>query len=429
MAKIIPFKGVLYNPKKIRNISQVVTPPYDVISPQEQKKYYRKHKNNIIRIILGQEFPTDTAKTNNKYTRAKEHFNNWLKEGVFLRDEKPCIYVYQEEYIFKGKKKKQVGFIALIKLEDFKKKVVFPHEKTLSRPKKDRLNLLRTCEINSSSIFSLYSDKTNQIDNILKNTVQKNPNINLIDEEKIKHKIWKITNTKIINNLCKKMKNKTIFIADGHHRYETALNYKNEIKKKSSSLKKNLSFDYVMMFFSNMKNENLTILPTHRLISSLPEKKLANLEKNLANNFQIEVFKRKEILFSRLEKMKGQNICAFGMYKKDKNKYYLLTLKKNKVTPVLSFTHILHQYILKNLLGLKSKTKYEKNLSYTRDAHLAINLVNKGKFKIAFFLLPASIEEIKNIAVTGITLPQKTTYFYPKLLTGLVLNQIRLSLK
>ncbi|MCK4533760.1 DUF1015 domain-containing protein [bacterium] len=427
MAKIIPFRGILYNQKKIKKISQVVTPPYDVISPQEQKKYYRKHKNNIIRIILGKKLPNDNATTQNKYTRAKEYYNNWLEKNVLVRDKKPSIYVYQEEYLFKGKKKKQIGFISLIKLEDFKKKIVIPHEKTLSRPKQDRLKLLQTCKINSSSIFSLYSDSTGQINNILENTSQSPPAISLTGENKIQHKLWKITNPAIINNLCTKMKNKSIFIADGHHRYETALNFRNKMKTKLPFCEKKGTFDYVMMFFSNMENTNLTILPTHRLISFLPKKILTNFEKNLVNNFQIQPFKQKETFFSRLEETKKNDICAFGMYKGDKNTYYLLTLKKNEISNAQSFTHILHELILKKILKLSTKKECEKKLSYTRDANLAIKMVNKKNAQIAFFLPTPSIEEIKNITVTGTTLPQKTTYFYPKLLTGLVINQIRFS--
>ncbi len=427
MAKIIPFRGILYNPKKIENISQVVTPPYDVISSQEQKKYYRKHKNSIIRIILGQTLLNDNATTQNKYTRAKEYFNEWLEKGIFLRDRKPSIYVYRQEYLFKGKKKKQIGFIALLKLEDFKKKIVIPHEKTLTRPKQDRLKLLQTCEINSSSIFSLYSDSTGQINNILRNTTQSSPAISLTDETKIKHDLWKITNSTTINKICAKMKNKSIFIADGHHRYETALNFRNKMKTKLPSYEKKGTFDYVMMFFSNMENTDLTILPTHRLVSSLPKKIFANLEKNLADDFQIQSFKQKEILFSKLEETKKNNICAFGMYKGDKNIYYLLTLKKNKCSKTQSFTHILHKLILKKILKLSTKKECEKKLSYTREADLAIKLVNKKDVRIAFFLPTPFIEEIKNVAITETTLPQKTTYFYPKLLTGLVINQIRFS--
>lgn len=430
MADIIPFKGILYNPKKIKDISKVVAPPYDVISNKDQKRYYRKHKYNIIRLILGKDFSNDDT-THNKYTRARDYFHTWLKKDILLMDEKPSIYVYQEEYHYKEKKKKQIGFIALVKLEYFKNRTIFPHERTFRNPKQDRLKLLRMCEANFSSIFSLYSDSTKQIDKIFKKAIKGVPAINIVNEDKIKHKLWKISNPEIINKLIIKMKDKLIFIADGHHRYETAINFRDEIKRKLRLYKRKGNFDYVMMYFTNMEDKNLTILPTHRLLSSFPKGNLVDLEKYLEKFFEIKIFKQKDVLFSQLEKIKRRNLCVFGMYKKEKDKYYLLTLKENKLAKNSSLpkinVSIFHRLILKNLLGIDTKKKEEKYISYTRDETLAIKMVNKGKFRIAFFLPQPIMEGIKNIAYLGNTLPQKTTYFYPKLLTGLVLNQIRFS--
>jgi len=425
MAKIKPFKGILYNKEKT-NTLKVVAPPYDVISPSMQNRFYQREKHNIIRLILGKDEKGDTQKKN-KYTRAKKLLNEWLKKKVLIKDKKSAFYIYTQQYLQKGKKKTRIGFMALMKIEDPKMSGILPHEYTLDKPKADRLNLITNTKANLSPIFSLFQDKENKINKVLKTFVKtKNP-LFTIETEGVAHKFWRMDNKALIAKITKWMKGKKIFIADGHHRYEVALNYRNRMTDKKEFKK---SMDYVLMYFSNLSERgNLTILSTHRVVRSIESFEKEKFKSKLKKFFYLKYTNSVEECIECLDKS-PRNRRVFGMYIGG-NKFYILTLKefysvdklieaqKTYSLKKLDVT-ILHDIILGKILDVKNP---ESSVKYIRNERDARKVVEKGDYKVAFFLRPTKITEMKAVAEKGQMMPQKSTYFYPKLLTGLVINK------
>lgn len=429
MAKILPFKGILYNKEKIKNLEAVMAPPYDVISPQMRDELHKAHSYNIVRIILGKESRKDNKK-NNKYTRAADFFKRWLKDDILKKDGKPSIYIYEQEYLHKGKLKKRIGFISLMKIEDPASSLVLPHEHTFFKPKEDRLNLIRNTKANTSPIFCIFQDDGNRVTNAIKRYTSKKPPIIDIHLEGVGHKIWRMINPKMINKIKKELDKKQVFIADGHHRYEVALAYRNEMRRHLGR-RRAKKFDNVMVYLSNLTDESLTIFSTYRVIRNLGGARWGNLEKRLGVYFDIESVKNKSEMFEKLEKVrKGY---AFGVYFKNGH-FYLLRLKdesvldnvikpdKSREWKRLNVT-VLHFLIFEHILHIDRFSSNDENIIYTRDEDYAINLVNGGECSIAFFQLPTKVVQVRNIARGGDRMPHKSTYFYPKLLTGLVINK------
>lgn len=257
MAEIKAFKGVLYNRSIVGDLTAIVAPPYDVINDEEQKRFFKENKYNVVRLILPQGSSNDHL-MNNKYTRAAETFTEWLEKGVLIRETESEIYIYEQEYGVRNTRKKRIGFIALAKLEDFSTGKIRAHEKTLKGPKADRLRLLRACGTNFSQIFSLFSDPEQEIDNILYKHTTGEPRID-IEVDGVVHRLWTLNDSEAIALITEIMHDKPLFIADGHHRYETALNYRDEMRQSTSSNSGEEPFDYTMMMFVNMDSEGLTI--------------------------------------------------------------------------------------------------------------------------------------------------------------------------
>ena len=445
MAKIIPFKGILYNKEKIRDMKDVVAPPYDVISPPEQEELYKRHENNVVRLILGKESDSDTP-DNNRYTKAKDSFDSWQKNSILIKDAFPSIYVYSQEYHLgetEGfEKKRRLGFIALSKLENFGEGKIHPHENTLAKPKEDRLKLMQHCNANFSSIFGLFSDPSKRIDSVLKDYMRHSPLYDLVDDAGMRHTLWAIRDNKVIQIITGVMSDKQVFIADGHHRYETAINYRNEMREKLPNFTGEELYNYVMMYFTNTNSEGLSILPIHRLVSNLSnfdKKKIIkkageffNIEKLSLNESDEKTVKQK--LFSDM-KERGKKEHIFGMYLGN-DEYLLLTLKDEDVLDrlITNSRHpswkkldvtILHTLLIEKVLGVSEKNLAEqKNITYTISGDEAIKDVKAGKYQIALFLNPTKIEEVKDVATAGEKMPQKSTFFYPKLITGLVMNKL-----
>jgi uncharacterized protein (DUF1015 family) len=427
MPKIIPFRGVLYNQNKIRALAEVVTPPYDIISSHQQKKYYRRNKYNIIRLILGREYLRDNER-NNKYTRAAKFLNNWLKKGVLKKDRKPSIYIYSQQYYHKGEKRTRLGFIALMRIENFNKSSVLPHEDTFVKPKQDRLNLLRKTKANLSPIFSIFSDYKGKVTPLLKKYYrQSQPCINF-ELEKVTHKLWRLTDKLIIDKITKEMKNKQIFIADGHHRYEAAMEFYNEMRKRLSS--ETDRYSYIMVYFVASTQGGLTILPTHRLVKDLPRGlDKYRLKKRLSEYFKLTKFNNYVDILLNMEK-EGRKHHLFGMY--EGGDFYLLRLKNEKILDSIIGKErpkewkklevvILHRLIFDEILCLKEGR--QEKIGYTRDAPFAIKMVDSGNYRIAFFVNPMKISQLTAIAGSGMRMPHKSTYFYPKVVSGLVINK------
>jgi len=419
MLVIRPFRGIIYNKDKVQDLGKVVTPPYDVISPLEQEFFYRLHPHNIIRVILGKATPEDNVREN-RYTRAAGYFRDWLSRGILKKEKIPSIYVYHQEYHLQNQKIKRKGFIALMKLENFGSGVIFPHEKIFKEPQKDRLNLMRSCRANFSAIFSLFNDSSHQVDKLLE---QGDLIFELEDLEGVKHRLSALRDREIINSICCLMEDKKILIADGHHRYLTALKLREELKKKPPFPR---GIDYVMMYFLNTESGAATILPVHRLIGGLTPDKLDKLIRGIESLFYKRPFgvspqREKEDIEKILLEIRKAREPLFGMYRKEEG-YSLLLPKEKRFFPEKIKSAILDE-LIKNILG-EERLEKGKQIDFTPSAKEAVKKVREGKFQVAFFLAPIPLEEIQKIAFTGKKLPPKSSYFYPKLLSGLVMRDL-----
>ncbi|OGC24078.1 hypothetical protein A2291_02220 [candidate division WOR-1 bacterium RIFOXYB2_FULL_42_35] len=440
MVKIFPFEGILYN-TDLKKVNNVFTPPYDVISPEEQDAYYNLHEFNFVKIALSKEFPGDNE-YNNKYIRSAATLEGWLRHKILLKDKKPAIYVYEQKFTVRGKNYSRLGFTCLLRLEDMGRGKVFPHEETHSQAKMDRLKLMRATSANIEPIFSLYSDEKGKVNKVLKKFMGKKPVFDVKDKNKVQHRLWKIDSKPSIEKIVKEMKDKAAFIADGHHRYEAALRFKNELKMNNTKFTEEEEYNHIMMYFTSIEDKGLAIFPINRVIHNLAFFNPVEFLKSLEQFFDIEEFKasKKTVMAVRkklakdLEKA-GQTKHAFGLYLGN-NHYYLITLKDEKTVDEMVEeekpkawkrldTTILHYVVFDRILGIARQIP--DKVSYTKSAKSedqVFEMVDKQGYQIAFLLNPTKIEEIVAIASKLEKMPQKSTFFYPKLLSGLVLNKI-----
>ena len=432
MVEIMPFKGLMYNKAKISSLDDVMSPPYDIISDEMQSRLYEKHPNNFVRLILGKIDKNDTE-SNNRYTRAKEFFHKWQRGSLLTASKKPGIYPYKIEYRVNDQYKTMSGFFVLLKL-DPSYKLVKAHERTLSKPKADRLNLMRACKANLEPIQLLYIDKDDKIRKTIDEFIGE-PLVDVTGYDGFNHRLWRIEDEKIISMFQNELKGKVLFIADGHHRYQTAINFADEMKKKTGNLDKNAPFNYRMVILANMFDEGLMILPTHRLIKK-SDVKIDDLIKNLEKYFYVE---EKEVLNKNIDvickniknKIKTSDEHKFALYAKDR--YYVLTLKdesimdkfagdRSKTWRMLDVS-ILHKIILEKLMGI-DQDNLEDHIKYTRVDEEAVSFVDEGEFDFSVLMNATKIEELKAIADGGEHMPQKSTYFLPKMLSGLVMYKM-----
>ena len=410
MAEIVPFRGILYNVSKV-SIEDVLAPPYDIITPEYREELYKKSPHNIVRIDLGKEEPGD-SEINNKYTRARRYLNEWISEGVLIRSEIPSFYAYEMSCEINGKEKRLLGFFGLVKLEELGKGSIYPHECTYSKPKQDRLNLLRSCEANISPIFSLYNSSDKRVSNILSKIAVNKPYIEAMDAAGAVHRLWQIAERSDVEVIQKELEDKAIFIADGHHRYETAFEFQKEMSSKKLSPTVKNSSDYVLMFISNMLDEGITILPTHRLVKEIPE----DMDRMLSQYFEIESVRADFDIAKKIADRKH----VFGFFQNGGEFWNLLKYKKGDLSDVHPDVReidviILHELILKKILHIT-------DIEYEMDIQKAIDKVRSGQCGAAFFLNPTKVEDVEKAALSSVRMPPKSTYFYPKLLTGVVMN-------
>ena len=442
MAKIFPFNGLIYNKIKVGNFSKVMIPPYDIIPKEDQEKYYLSNPYNCIRLTLGKDFPGDTE-YNNKYTRANAFFNAWLKNEILLKDEEESIYAYEQRFIYKGKKYVRLGFIALFKLEELEAGRVYPHENTLPKPKLDRLSLLKATAANFEPIFSLYVDEEEKISRTIKKNIKRKPVAEVKDVFGIHNKLWKISGKAVINKIIKEMANKQVFIADGHHRYEASLKYRNEMRTKAQKSTGDEPYNYIMMYFTNTYDKGLIIMPIHRLVLNLNLKEKINLENRLVDYFDIEEIKfskkdemsaRKKLIRDMSKAKEGEHF--FGLYIHGDNKYSILRLKNEKIIEKyisadkpkewkkLDIT-ILHALVIREVLGITDKDiEAENAIKYVHNDGEAFDQAKNGTYQLAFFMNPTKIEQVTALASKYEKMPQKSTFFFPKLLTGLVMYRM-----
>ncbi len=441
MAEVIPFKGILYNTRKISNLADVVAPPFDVISEQEQSVFHQRHPQNIVHLTLGKTHQSDTPE-NNRYTRASKCLDRWLSDGFLAFDEEPAIYLTSVEFLFEGRWVTRYGLIALVGLEPFEKGIVVPHEKTFSKVKSERLELMKACHTNFSPIFSLFSDKTGTVFDTLKHAVRnKNAEIVFSDHNEQKHKLWRITDSDVHRVVSEGLKDKRIFIADGHHRYETALNYRSWLSSKMSGLNGHHPANYVMMYLSSMEDPGVVILPAHRLLNKVSDPSRESFISRASEYFDIITLsynpnrsEDKLAKFISLLKANDSKHCI-GVCMKDRPELYLLILKPGIMENM--FGHelpkslinidvtILTRLIFVEILGFdRAKLDNEKLIAFSSIEKEAVDAVAAGKHDIAFILNPTKIQQVRDIAEAGLIMPRKATYFFPKVITGQVMNSL-----
>ena len=424
MAKIVPINGVRYSSERISDLAKVIAPPYDVISPSEQDNLYRNSSHNIIRLEKPKERSGDNE-LNNKYQRAKEQYENWLTEGVLRYEDTPSIYLYEQHFSFEGNTKVREGLFCGVGLEPYSNQVVLPHEETFLKPKADRLSLMHSCQASFSPVFGLYPDKEMSVSSLFAGYKLSPPDIEFIDKQGQEHKVWVICDKKLISKLASLMQSKKIFIADGHHRYETALQYQEEMSPAAGN------HDYIMMTLVNLYDPGLLVLPTHRLVKGIESFDLLKFISTLQETFLTKElpYSREEICENglRLLEESGKKTPSFGVFAGG-NKFYLLAKKEGQVTKEIKDNldvSILQESVMEGILNIDpEKNRREKCLGYTRDCLEAIDKVNAKEYQLAFLLNPVQVEDVTSMSEAGQKMPQKSTFFYPKLITGLVINPL-----
>jgi uncharacterized protein (DUF1015 family) len=422
MATIRPFRGIRYNQMKVK-MADVVAPPYDVISPEQQNGYYDKDPFNVIRLILGRE--------EDRYASAAKHYDEWQSQDVLLRDLSSSIYPLVQTFkTIEGKQIQRKGFIALCKLEEFEKKIVLPHERTLSKAKEDRFKLFKATKSNFSQVFTLYSDPEKKIDHFLDPIHSTYPVID-VEFDNVQNQLWQVSDSSVISGIAALMEPKQVLIADGHHRYETGLAYRDLMRSQNPNHTGNELYNYIMMFFTNLDDEGLVIFPTHRVIHSLPKYDGSELTSALQQHFNLQVYPTPQMM---MDGMKQGARFTFGFVSNHSSKFFTATLKDESLFSTLVKDELpaevkgldvvlLHNHILRNLLGISQDAQDKKlNIHYIQNIHDCIDEVASGASQVAFFVNPTKIEQVRAVSKSGNVMPQKSTFFFPKLISGLVLN-------
>jgi uncharacterized protein (DUF1015 family) len=446
MAQVFPFRAFRYNPAHAP-FEHVLTQPYDKISPAMQDQYYAANPHNLITVEKGRAHPND-APGNNVYTRAAAAIREWIANGIVVQDPAASFYGYTQEYTVPGSNERQTrrGFIGAGQLEEYSAGVIFRHEHTLSGPKADRLELLRHTQISTGQLFLIYSDAQKRVDAVLDETeASGTPATEMTDEYGVTHRLWVISEPARVSAIQEAMADQKLVIADGHHRYETALNYRNERRAAAGNIALDAPYERAMMTFINTQGAGLTILPTHRVVAKLREFNWAELRRHLEPWFKAESIafsnesakaKAREEFLQKLSAGRAQR--AIGVYpgaEKQSRAFYVLTLREgvdlSRLLPNVSPLQreldvvLLHDGILEPGLGITPQSvKAEANLTYEREAAAALDAVDNGAAQIAFLLNPCDVEQVVKIATAGEVMPQKSTDFYPKLMSGITMYRV-----
>lgn len=431
MAKVHPFQGYRYNPEKVGDVNRVVSPPYDKINDEEREDLANDSLYNIVRIILSRA----EEGSKDKYEVAAKNLQDWIDEGVLQRDEEPGFYAYYQDYEAEGERKTRKGFIGLGEIESGEG--VKAHEETMSGPKADRLRLLRATEANFGQIFMLYSDPENRVTELMDESIGDKPLLEAKDKYRNTHKLWKVGADDVISTIKEEMSDKSLYIADGHHRYETALNFRNECREKGWTSPEIGGFDNRMMTFVNVDDPGLTILATHRLLHDLGDFKPHGVLDKAREHFSISRYNKREDMLRKLDEDRGE-AHTFGYRAKGDKAYWSLTLQDESVMDDLLpdkseawrrlDVSILHKLVLEQYLGIDEEALEEKrNLDYVRGRNDALDMLKEGGYQGAFIMNPTRIEQVKEVADKGEKMPQKSTDFYPKLLTGPVMHKLEIN--
>jgi uncharacterized protein (DUF1015 family) len=444
MAEIAPFRGLRYNLAKVPDLNVVVIPPYDVISPAQQETFHRISAYNMVHLELGEVSAEDTD-DNNPHTRAARYLEQWQEQHIFLREAQPAIYHYALDYsVGKHIRKTRYGFICALRLEDFRSGCVRPHEKTFQAIKDERLQLMNACHANLSPVFAMYSDAAQVIDHYLQEARESDPVIDYQDSQGQHHRLWKVLDLKTLQQVRALMRDKPIFIADGHHRYETALAYRNLQRQKYPEAGERAAFEYIMVYLSNMNQTGLTILPTHRLLRHLEPWRPEQFIEQSAPFFDCLSFRNDGLpagaapaeWAAALGEAAADKQTCIGFYWQKARRVYLLKAKPQAIVAYLAAQQvpevlqsldvvILDRIILRHLLGLSETfLADENNIHFRHDLTEGLSQLQAGTYDAGFFINPTRIEQVQEVASAGLIMPHKSTYFYPKAFSGLVVNPL-----
>lgn len=442
MAEVHSFRAFRYDTNRV-SLKDVLTQPYDKITPAMQGRYYAASPYNLVAIEKGKVSADDTPQ-NNVYTRAAQKIEEWIAQKILVRDAAPSIYVYSQEFLVPGTnmRRLRIGFIALGRVEGYDAQVVFRHERTLSGPKADRIELLRHTRAQTGQLFMLYDDPARKIDAALEEMTRKSTPLELRDEYDVTHRFWPVSDAAFITRIQKEMAEKRVLIADGHHRYETALNYRDECRAKLGKTDPLATPEFAMMTFINTHSKGLIILPTHRLIRNLADFKFEKFRTAVETYFDWYAYpfptdEERATSFAEFRKdLEGQNHGrrVIGVYPGGRA-FYLFVLRRDAdlehwladISPAQRGLDVvlLHRLILEKGLRITAEAvAAEKNITYEREMDAAIGAVDRGEAQIAFLLNPVRVRQVADIALGGDVLPQKSTDFYPKLLSGIAIFRV-----
>ncbi len=442
MAEVIPFRGIFYNPDKVNDLADVVTPPFDVISNTEQEVFYARSPHNVVRLILGKTSADDTP-LHNPHSRAADYLQNWLADRSLVRDTAPAFYLTTLDFTIDNRPITRSGLIAVVRLAPFDAGVILPHERTFTNVKSERLALMKACHANFSPIFAMVPDDAGDFISLTRHlSSERSPDIAFRAHDGFQHKLWRIVDSDSVMKISAALQPRKLYIADGHHRYETALNYRNWVHAGHSNLANGHPANFVMMYLCSMADPGLVIRPAHRLLRDVPSSAIDRLLVLAKPYFEIETisFRGSEhegALERFIAKLNGSGIGqSIGMAVKDRRAFYYLTLKNSPDLndlfgpdcpgPLRQLdVTVLTRLIFTEFLEFdQARLDNEKLIDYTTDAREAVGRVDRGDFDVCFFLNPTSVEQVRNVADEGLVMPRKATYFYPKVITGLVINPL-----
>jgi uncharacterized protein (DUF1015 family) len=442
MAIVAPFRGLTYNFHQREDLFRLVAPPYDVISEEEQLRYYQEDPHNVIRLILGRK-RTGDSDWDNVYTRAADFFQRWQSDGSLIRSKEPCLYVTAMTYNPGNGEPERVrwGIIALVRIEDPATGVILPHERTFSAHKDDRLRLYRACNAQFSQIFGLYEDPDNAMLNACSEALTATPQVDFRLEDGTRHRLWILNRRTLFREVSEAMVHKSIFIADGHHRYETSRSYRDIMRARYGQKPANRSYEFVMMYLSSMNDKGLTILPSHRLVKRVPGFDAGSFLEKAARWFDVKAFPlaaqgipQASAELKRLLEKAGGDRTAIGWHLSGSDRWHLLSLKPGmrgemgddlhpslKALDVLVLSRLIFQ---KGFGFSKEDLDDEEIFQYQSNSVKALSEVASEKYQMVFLLNPTRMAHVTEVAGNGLVMPRKSTYFYPKVLTGLVFNRI-----
>ena len=433
MPEIQAFRAIRYNLGQVGSLSDVIAPPYDVINAELQDELYRKHPNNVVRLILNRQDPAKDDEQNNRYTRAKRFLKDWQAQGVLFTESDPAIYVYHQEFTAEGRTFVRKGFMARVRLSRFGEGLVFPHEETLSGPKADRLMLTAMCKANLSQVFGLYPEAGAEVDGILAQATAERTPLESVDHLGVVHRMWPVTDVAAIGAVAAAVGPRPVFIADGHHRYETACNYRDQVRD-SLQLKPEHPANFVLMHFVSMEDPGLLVLPTHRLFRGVPAMSYEELAAKLGDCFAMRPAGQGPDAATAVweDVATSDDPATLGLYTQKDSRWMIAkpTAAGHARMAEVAAEHgpewqalgvaVLHRLVVETLLG-------QKNLPKPHYVHLVDEVaagLKTGEFPLAALVMPASVQDIRDISSRGERMPAKSTYFYPKLLSGLVINPL-----